>query len=286
MGSPLNTYLLKSADNRRTAGWVHNKKYNWIDAAPGNATPPTISGATLSIPGMADATYEIKWYECTNGTVQSTTVAVVAGGTLTLPVPDVAWDLAFMANDITTLPIKLASFSGNYEKQVNRLFITISEAKNVKDIWIERSNDSRTFETIGKIAVQNHQFTGNHQYVDESRVPGKNYYRLNIVDFDGSRQFSKIIVLEQLRNENSIKVYPNPAKDQFTIKGLLDNPDEKYQATITDINGRRIWTQSINSSNGSANQTIYVEKFPVGFYFLAIINKDGEIVLTEKIIKQ
>jgi hypothetical protein len=286
MGSPLNTYLLKSADNRRTAGWVHNKKYNWIDAAPGNATPPTISGATLSIPGMADATYEIKWYECTNGTVQSTTVAVVAGGTLTLPVPDVAWDLAFMANDITTLPIKLSAFSGIYEKHLNRLFMTISEAKNVKDIWIERSNDSRTFETIGKIAVQNHQFTGNHQYVDESRVPGKNYYRLNIVDFDGSRQFSKIIVLEQLRNENSIKVYPNPAKDQFTIKGLLDNPDEKYQATITDINGRRIWTQSINSSNGSANQTIYVEKFPVGFYFLAIINKDGEIVLTEKIIKQ
>ena len=286
MGSPLNTYLLKSADNRRTAGWVHNKKYNWIDAAPGNATPPTISGATLSIPGMADATYEIKWYECTNGTVQSTTVAVVAGGTLTLPVPDVAWDLAFMANDITTLPIKLSAFSGIYEKHLNRLFMTISEAKNVKDIWIERSNDSRTFETIGKIAVQNNQFTGNHQYVDESRVPGKNYYRLNIVDFDGSRQFSKIIVLEQLRNENSIKVYPNPAKDQFTIKGLLDNPDEKYQATITDINGRRIWTQSINSSNGSANQTIYVEKFPVGFYFLAITNKDGEIVLTEKIIKQ
>ncbi len=286
MGSPLNTYLLKSADNRRTAGWVHNKKYNWIDAAPGSPVPATITGASLSIPGMANGTYEIKWYECTNGTVQSTTSAMVVGGILTLPVPDVAWDLAFMANDITTLPIRLSAFSGIYEKHANRLFMSISEAKNVKDIWIERSLDGRSFESIGKLDVQNNVFTGSHQYVDESRLPGKNYYRLSIADYDGSRQFSKIVMLEKIDNENSIKIYPNPARDQITITGLLDTPNEKYQATLTDINGRSIWTQTYNSNNRSENQTIYLEKFPAGFYFLGITNMNGGMVLTEKIIKR
>ena len=285
MGSPLNTYLLKSADSKRTTGWIHNKKYNWVDAGPGKPAPSTITGATLSVPGMANGTYEIKWFECVNGTVLSTTSVMVVGGILTLPIPDVAWDLAFMANDVTTLPIKLSAFSGVYEKHANRLFMSISEAKNVKDIWIERSIDGRSFESIGKLGVQNNTFTGTHQYVDESRVAGKNYYRLSIADYDGSRQFSKIIILDAGANENSIKVYPNPTKDHFTIKGILNNPDEKYQATVTDINGRQIWSQTINASNRSINQTIYMEKFPVGFYFLGITDKDGGKVLTEKIIK-
>ena len=286
MGSPLNTYLLKSADNRRTAGWVHNKKYNWVDAAPGNAAPAIITGATLSVPGMANGTYEIKWFECVNGTVLSTTSVVAAGGVLSMPIPDVAWDLAFTANEVTTLPVRLSAFSGVYQKQLNRLFMTIVEAKHVKDIWIERSRDGRNFEGIGKLVVQNAIFNGTHQYVDESRMPGKNYYRLSISDYDGSRQLSKIVMLEAGANQHSIKVYPNPAKNQFTIKGLLGIPDEKLQATVTDINGKRVWSQNIYAINRSVEQTIYLENFPVGFYFLGITSMAGENVLNEKIIKQ
>jgi len=286
MGSPLNTYLLKSADSKRATGWIHNKKYNWVDAGPGKPAPATISGASLNINGLVNGTYEIKWYECTNGTVQSTTSAIVAGGTLALSIPDVAWDLAFTATEVSVLPVKLSAFSGVYEKQLNRLFITISEAKNVKEIHIERSNDGRDFESIGKLLPQNSQFAGNHQYVDEWRVPGKNYYRLSIADYDGSRQFSKIVVLEPGGSENSIKVYPNPAKDQFTIKGLLDNPADKLQATVTDINGRQIWSQTINTINRSVHEVIYLEKLPVGFYFLGITGMDGKNVFTGKIIKQ
>jgi hypothetical protein len=286
MGSPLNTYLLKSADSKRTTGWIHNKKYNWVDAGPGKPAPATITGATLSVPAMANGTYEVKWFECMNGTVLSTTSVMVVSGVLTLPVPDVAWDLAFMANDITTLPIRLSAFSGIYEKHANRLFMSISEAKNVKDIWIERSLDGRSFESIGKLDVQNNFFTGSHQYVDDSREPGKNYYRLSIADYDGSRQFSKIVMLEPGAHENSIKIYPNPTYDHFTIKGIFDNPDEKYQATVTDINGRKICSQTINAINRSIHQTIYLEKFPVGLYFLGITSMDGGRVFTEKIIKQ
>jgi hypothetical protein len=66
----------------------------------------------------------------------------------------------------------------------------------------------------------------------------------------------------------------------------LDNPNEKYRATLTDISGRLIFDQSINTTNRSIHQTIYLQKFAAGFYFLAVTNRDGEKVMTEKIIKQ
>ncbi len=97
IGSALNTYILKSSDNNRAAGWVHNKKYNWVDAGPSGSTPPVVSGATLTLTGMSNGTYEVQWYECLNGTVVSTATGTASGGTLALPVPNIAWDLAFSA---------------------------------------------------------------------------------------------------------------------------------------------------------------------------------------------
>jgi hypothetical protein len=257
-----------------------------VDAGPGKPVPATITGATLTIPGLVNGTYEIKWYECTNGTVQSTTSVLVSGGSLSLSIPDVAWDLAFTATEVSVLPVKLSAFSGVYEKQLNRLFMTISEAKNVKEIQVERSNDGRNFMGIGKLDVQNNLFTGPHQYLDEGRLPGKNYYRLGIADFDGSRQFSKVIVLEAGGTENLLQVFPNPAVDQITIKGILGKTDEKFNATLSDINGRQIWSQTIFNINGTFQQIIRLEKFHVGLYFFTVSNADGEKVLVEKIIKQ
>lgn len=286
MGSPLNTYLLKSADNKRAAGWVHNKKYNWIDAAPGNATPETITGASLTLPGMTGLNYEVKWFECTNGTVLTTTSAVVSGGALTLPIPDVAWDLAFTANEVTTLPIKLSAFSGVYEKHLNRLYITISEARQVKEVLVERSSNGKDFLSIGKLNVEGNRFSGTHQFTDENRVAGRNYYRLCVLDNDGSRQFSRVVVLQAEAGKQALQVFPNPAKEQLVVSGILDSPQEKYQAFITDVNGRQLLAQSIIPVSRVFRQSFSIEKLPLGCYYFTMVNLAGETILSRLVFKQ
>jgi hypothetical protein len=285
IGSALNTYLLKSEDAKRAAGWVHNKKYNWIDAGPSNPAPAAITGATLSVPGMVNGTYEIKWFECSNGTLQSTTSATVAGGILTIPVPNIAWDLAFIANDITTLPIKLSAFTGIAEKQLNRLFFTISEAKNVKDIFIERSNDGRSFESIGKLLVQNNQFTGSHTYLDESRFMNDNYYRLQIIDYDGSRQLSRVILLQPQARQESIRVYPNPFTNELILSGSASGGMGPYVVSITDMQGKKWNQQIIIPVRGQVQQSITLKALPKGFYVFLVFNEDGQVITSQKILK-
>lgn len=106
IGSPINTYVLKSADAKKAAGWVHNKKYNWIDAGPSGTNPPAVTGASLTLTGMLDGSYDVKWYECLNGTVTASSTAQATGGSLILPIPSLAWDAAFTvtSNVVTSLP--------------------------------------------------------------------------------------------------------------------------------------------------------------------------------------
>jgi hypothetical protein len=270
MGSPLNTYLLKSADNRRVAGWVHNKKYNWVDAAPGIAPPAPISGATLSVPALANGIYEVKWFECTNGTVQSTMSAVAAGGILNMNVPDVAWDLAFVANEVTTLPLTLTSFTGNATSSRNLLFIEILRDENVKQVAIERSPNGKDFVEIGKLKSYNSSFKGKHDFIDNAPLRGENYYRLKVLDKDGTFDYSQVILLEQ-HQVAAIQISPNPVANELMIK----LPGGKFYFEVISLDGRKISNRLVQQQN-SGQILLNVAQLPKGMYYLVIQSDQKE----------
>jgi hypothetical protein len=110
IGSPLNTYILKSADAKKIAGWVHNKKYNWQDVKD-VGVPAVVSGAALSVPAMENGTYSVQFINCSTGAGVSTTTATATGGILSIPAPAVAWDLGVTAvwTGVTTAVIDLTT---------------------------------------------------------------------------------------------------------------------------------------------------------------------------------
>ncbi len=286
MGSPLHTYLLKGSDNRRAAGWIHNKKYNWVDAGPGKPLPAAITGAQLAIPGMENGNYEIKWYACTNGAVLAATSASASGGTLLLALPDVAWDIAFTATEATVLPVKISGFSGAWLKQGNWLDMQISEARNVAEIRIERSPDARQFKAIGRVNLTGNAISGSHQFTDEARMAGKNYYRLCIADKDGTLQFSGILLLEPGSDNATVRVFPNPSNHFITISGPLHTTRaDELQAFLSDVNGAPVWVQKMKIENRFIHQTLNLAGIAPGFYFLHIKDKAGAIVVSRKIIR-
>lgn len=96
IGSPINTYLLKSADSSKLTGWVHNKRYNW-QYVKDNGMPASVSGATLTIPGMRNGAYMVQFTDCSTGAVTTTASATASSNNLVITLPSVAWDLAVTA---------------------------------------------------------------------------------------------------------------------------------------------------------------------------------------------
>lgn len=96
IGSPLTAYALKSISSYRAAGYILNNNYNWkYLQSSGGIAPAAVTGASMQITGLQNAQYIVDFYSCSTGLLLSSITATATSGTLTVPLPAVAWDIAF-----------------------------------------------------------------------------------------------------------------------------------------------------------------------------------------------
>jgi hypothetical protein len=144
----------------------------------------------------------------------------------------------------TPLPVELISFEGEATKSGVLLEWATATEKNNDRFEVERSADGQSFTRIGQVKG-NGTTSDKRTYSlrDAQANRGTHYYRLKQVDFDGSSEYSKMIVVENnMAAAAGIMVAPNPANGQFTI--ALDNT-EGAQLQILDMNGNLLYTQSL-----------------------------------------
>jgi hypothetical protein len=121
----------------------------------------------------------------------------------------------------SAFPVSLSSFNSKIESKIVSLIWTTELEREFDLFHIERSTDSKSFEVIGR------QNGGNSNYVfeDFSAKIGYNYYRLKMIDLNGSYEYSKIIAVN-FEGENTLVVYPNPPTNGvFNISGLYESEE-------------------------------------------------------------
>jgi Secretion system C-terminal sorting domain len=278
IGSPVTAYVLKSADTYKAAGWLLNSKYNWQYLQSNGAPPPAISGSNLSITGMHNGNYTISFYSTVTGDLLSTSALGVTTGTLNIPLPDIAWDMAFKAVENSALPVRAYTFTGNRRQNKNYLYINIADANNIKEIFLERSPDGMNFKSLSAVSASWNSIAGKHEYIDKAPLKGLNFYRLKYVDKDGSVSYSQII---KLANDLvKFSVYPNPVDDNI----ILDIDEGIYFTRIIDQSGRIVSGKSLTVT-GNSNVRIPVGKLAHGIYYISVLNDRGDEIGQEKIIR-
>jgi beta-glucanase (GH16 family) len=116
-----------------------------------------------------------------------------------------------------TLPVELLSFDGELkDKEVLLNWETANET-NFSHFEIERSMNGRDFEYIGRENSTNE--TGSRYYFNDIYPLDMNYYRLKIVDVDGSFSYSNVININQ-KEASSIKLYPTASSDIINLEGF------------------------------------------------------------------
>ncbi len=98
IGSAVDAYVLKAAGQNKVAGWTLNNRYNH-DYLAANGQPPLASGATISVAGVQNGTYTARFFDCLTGSNLLSTPVTVANGNLSLTLPDLLWDLAFLVEE-------------------------------------------------------------------------------------------------------------------------------------------------------------------------------------------
>jgi len=143
------------------------------------------------------------------------------------------WSLAEEANP---LPVELVSFqAARVADYVSLNWQTASEI-NSDYFEIQKSLDGDKFESVAKIpSHHNSNALNDYKWQDYSTISsGMVYYRLNMVDYDGTNEYSDIVSV--MSPFESFIIYPNPASSQLNI---LSEADFEF-FEVYNTSGRRI----------------------------------------------
>lgn len=173
---------------------------------------------------------------------------------------------------LSGLPVNITNFSGKWINEKVNLNWTAYGAYNFSHFEIERSTDGRSFSTAAVLFADENKFDMKSFSYNDKVAAANYYYRLKMVDLDGSVVYSNIIKVytDVKGNQISISVYPNPAAQSISI----DNAGNIGQVRAFDLSGRG-WTLTRSSNN-----MFDVRNLPVGVYFVKVGDK------TAKFIKQ
>ncbi len=134
----------------------------------------------------------------------------------------------------TVLPITLLGFQGSTSENTILLSWTTLDELNNDFFTLERSNNVTDFEELGRVQGSGTSFTQrDYRLTDTSPLNGTNYYRLKQTDYNGDFTYSSIIAVVY-KNDNSIKIYPNPANAIITIQHP-NTQDQEYNNFINPI---------------------------------------------------
>ena len=164
------------------------------------------------------------------------------------------------------LPVKIEVFNAVSQNKTIALNWQTASALNVIEYVVERSVDGVDFNQVGTVKALGNG-SNNYQFTDKSPLNGVNYYRLQIINKDGSSSYSKVVNVQFAVSSNQLSVYPNPSTDKVTIRG-----NHIAEVQLRDNLGRILQLQSYNDAS---NPLISVNKLSAGFYFLQIKTTDG-----------
>lgn len=175
-----------------------------------------------------------------------------------------------------TLPVFLHKFSVTQIGGEHLVKWTTEQEIDIDYYELERSTDGATYHVINRQPANNTTGTNQYSYSDNSFLPGINYYRLKILELDGSVKYSIIIRTEAEQQVEGLKIIPNPVAKDFSLS--YSSPDDGVVTIkINDITGRLVHTLKEGVNKGQ--NIIYIQSLPkwkAGIYFITVNNK-GEI---------
>ncbi len=176
-----------------------------------------------------------------------------------------------------SLPLSWLSFQAQRttENAVQLDWVTASEV-NVKNFVVQRSVDGTNFIAVSEpIAAHNLKAQNNYQSFDNQPLNGLSYYRIVETDIDGVTSYSKVVSVNLGTAANSIRLFPNPAKENVTVQ-ISGNNNSNATLTLYDALGRIVRIQNLGFIGALANTTFSVSDLAAGVYTAQIVSDSSQ----------
>ena len=183
-----------------------------------------------------------------------------------------------------TVPLELLKFDLQCKGENTLVKWSVTNSLNQESMILERSQDAKLWSEIhnelpaGLQQYETYQF----EYLDASAPIGTNYYRLKLLDYDGSFEYSHIIESNCKQAKIKMDVYPIPTANFITIDFYTES-EEDMEYEVSDIMGKVFMKGKQTVLTGGTKFELNLKGLPVGT-FMVTLSQDG-ISVRKKIIK-
>lgn len=196
-----------------------------------------------------------------------------------------------LGTDATILGIPLTTqmvhFDGKLRNKDVFLNWVVSTETDVRVYQVQRATSGGKFKNIGKVmATGGNGQPAVYDFVDRDLPLGEKYvyYRLNVVNYDGTHGYSPIvdIKIDEINKLNT-KLSPNPTKTGQTTQLTFDAPKAgSADLSLINLMGIIIKNQSINTRKGLNSVSIDTSNLKAGIYLIKL--KTGAIQETKRLV--
>lgn len=185
--------------------------------------------------------------------------------------------------DNGTLPVTLISFTGTGHSGYNRLKWTVAQEDNLSHYELERSASGSSFDKVATVQARDSHNETTYEHTDNTQL-FESYYRLKMVDRDGSFKYSSVIFIRKDNGVNTFAVAGNPFTDNIVLKYTLSR-DKKINVQLLNSAGATVKSTSYAVTAGQGNYTIHdLGNYPAGMYILNILYDDKKTSI--KLVKK
>lgn len=193
----------------------------------------------------------------------------------------------FTFNGVTSvLPVTLSYFTG--AKLSNALSINwkaeCSNAGNV-EFTVERSADGRSFNSVNVFTASAVRCQQPFEYIDNNPLPGKNFYRLKINEFNGKIFSSSIISL--LNSQSGVDIAgisPTLVKNNAVLS-ISAAQKTSIQMVVANLAGQQVKQYRFNLVAGSNQLPVDMSSLASGIYQVTGITNEGQKI-TVRFVKE
>lgn len=174
------------------------------------------------------------------------------------------------------LPVVLEKFELQKQEGTVQLSWTTTSEINSDKFEIERGFDGKKWTKIAAVPASADSLKkSNYLYIDQKPLPGQSFYRLKMVDKDGSFTYSakKSITINVA---STLGIYPNPVQDRLFFPARII--DQLKEISIFNVQGQRVYNSATISKNG-----VSVSQLTPGLFTVRMLHLDGTIQ-TQKIV--
>ncbi len=172
-----------------------------------------------------------------------------------------------------TLPLNLLTFSASPQQKETLLQWHTSNELNVSHFTIQRSIDGINFTEIGKVTAKGN---GGYNFTD-NQLPNAStvYYRLQMVDKNGSFTYSKVISCNLSNTNKALTIYPNPVKETLFVQ-INTTKAEKITVQVLDLQGKLLQQENTQVGVGNVSLSVNTATLTKGTYIL-VVKSSGKV---------